>query len=158
MDSGDKSPYVGLDSTSEALLSQVQTLLLSFGIKSKLYRNRRLTDRALLPDGRGGLADYPVQQMHSLRVTRSGRVRFEEAVGFMPESDKAERLRALNARVAAYADRMTDPVASLDLVGEEPVYDLTEPTTQPLRRGRGGRPQLLGVHVRRRQRRATSRR
>ena len=129
VDSGDKSQYVGLDSTSEVLLSQVQTLLLSFGIKSKLYRNCRLTDRALLPDGRGGLADYPVQQMHSLRVTRSGRVRFEEAVGFMPESDKAERLRALNARVAAYADRMMDPVASLDLVGEEPVYDLTEPAT-----------------------------
>ncbi|WP_420455281.1 LAGLIDADG family homing endonuclease [Rubrivirga sp.] len=129
VDSGDKSQYVGLDSTSEAMLSQVQTLLLSFGIKSKLYRNRRLTDRALLPDGQGGLKDYAVQQMHSLRVTRSGRVAFEEQIGFMAESEKAGALRALNARVSAYADRMTDPVASLDLIGEEPVYDLTEPVT-----------------------------
>ena len=129
VDAGDKSQYVGLDSTSEGLLQQVQTLLLSFGIKSKLYRNRRLTDRALLPDGQGGLKDYAVQQMHSLRITRSGRVAFEEEVGFMPESAKAEALRALNARVGAYADRLSDAVASLTLLGEEPVYDLTEPVT-----------------------------
>jgi len=37
----DKSQYVGLDSTSEELLRQVQMLLLSFGIKSKLYAGRR---------------------------------------------------------------------------------------------------------------------
>ena len=129
VDSGDKSQYVGLDSTSEELLQQVQVLLLGFGIKAKLYRNRRLTDRALLPDGQGGLNEYRVEQMHSLRITRLGRVRFEEAIGFMPESGKAERLRALNARVSAYADRMTDAVASLELLGEEPVYDLTEPAT-----------------------------
>ena len=129
VDSGDKSQYVGLDSTSEALLAQVQTLLLSFGVKSKLYRNRRLTSRALLPDGRGGLKEYDVQQVHSLRITRSSRVAFEREIGFLPESEKADRLRALNARVSAYADRMADPVASLELVGEEPVYDLTEPVT-----------------------------
>lgn len=129
VDSGDKSQYVGLDSTSEVLLQQVQTLLLGFGIKSKLYRNRRLTDRAILPDGNGGVKEYRVAQTHSLRLTRSSRVLFEEAIGFMPESAKAETLRALNARVRAYRDRMTDGIVSLDLLGEEPVYDLTEPAT-----------------------------
>ena len=129
VDSGDKSQYVGLDSTSEALLQQVQALLLSFGIKSKIYRDRRVTDRALLPDGRGGVKEYRVQQMHSLRITRSGRVAFKEQIGFMPESAKADALRALNGRVSAYADRMSDAVASLELIGEEPVYDLTEPVT-----------------------------
>ena len=129
VDSGEKSQYVGLDSTSEALLQQVQTLLLSFGIKSKLYRERRLTDRALLPDGNGGLKEYPVEQMHSLRITRSSRMLFQQEIGFMPESAKAEALRALNARVRTYRDRLTDEVASLTLLGEEPVYDLTEPAT-----------------------------
>ena len=129
VDSGDKSQYVGLDSTSDTLVRQVQTLLLGFGIKSKLYRDRRVTDRALLPDGRGGLKEYPVQQMHSLRITRQGRVRFEAEVGFMPESAKHGALRALNARVSAYAEGLSDEVASLTLLGEEPVYDLTEPAT-----------------------------
>src|SRR5690606_28127608 len=129
VDSGDKSQYVGLDSTSEALLKQVQVLLLGFGIKSKLYRDRRLTDRALLPDGQGGLKESRVEQMHSLRITRSSRTRFELENGSMPESEKAARLHALNARVGVYRERMTDEVVSLRLEGEEPVYDLTEPAT-----------------------------
>ncbi len=129
VDVGEKTQYVGLDSTSEVLLEQVQLLLLGFGIKSKLYRNRRLTNRALLPDGQGGLKEYTVQQMHSLRITRSSRVRFEQEIGFLPGSEKQQALEALNARVSTYQDRMVDRVASLELLGEEPVYDLTEPVT-----------------------------
>ena len=58
---GDKSQYVALDSTSLELLQQTQLLLLSFGIKSKLYRNRRWLVRrsSLLPDGKGGTREYP---------------------------------------------------------------------------------------------------
>ncbi|HWN80749.1 MAG TPA: LAGLIDADG family homing endonuclease, partial [Candidatus Udaeobacter sp.] len=69
--SGEKSHYVGLDSTSLELLNQVQLLLLGFGIKSKVYRERRggVTE-AMLPDGHGALRSYPVQEMHSLRITR----------------------------------------------------------------------------------------
>ncbi len=129
VDVGEKTQYVGLDSTSEVLLEQVQLLLLGFGIKSKLYRNRRLTNRALLPDGQGGLKEYTVQQMHSLRITRSSRVRFEQEIGFLPGSEKQKALEALNARVGTYRDHLTDRVASLELLGEEPVYDLTEPVT-----------------------------
>ncbi|WP_022836004.1 LAGLIDADG family homing endonuclease [Salisaeta longa] len=129
VDNADKSQYVGLDSTSETLLEQVQTLLLGFGIKGKLYRNRRLTSRALMPDGKGGLKEYDVKQLHSLRITRSSRVRFAEEIGFMAESQKSAALQALNERVGTYRDRMTDRVVSMELLGEEPVYDLTEPAT-----------------------------
>jgi len=128
-DYGEKSQYVALDSTSEAMLQQVQLLLLGFGIKSKLYRNRRLTDRALLPDGNGGLKEYPVKQVYSLRITRSSRLRFEQEIGFLPESAKAVALRQLNERIGTYRDQMIDRVAALELLGEEPVYDLTEPVT-----------------------------
>ena len=66
---GGKSQYVALDSTSLILLRQTQKLLLGFGIKSKIYENRRGGDlRALLPDGEGGLCEYDVQEMHSLRI------------------------------------------------------------------------------------------
>jgi ribonucleoside-diphosphate reductase alpha chain len=72
-DYGAKSQYVSLDSTSLELLRQVQLLLLPFGIKAKLYEERRGDDHgtSLLPDGRGGSKEYPVRQMHSLRISRS---------------------------------------------------------------------------------------
>ncbi|MDE3036549.1 MAG: vitamin B12-dependent ribonucleotide reductase, partial [Nitrospirota bacterium] len=63
---GEKSQYVALDSTSLELLRQVQLLLLSFGIKAKLYENRRGgKTQAVLPDGKGGMRSYPVREMHS---------------------------------------------------------------------------------------------
>ncbi len=130
-DYGDKSQYVALDSTSHELLLQVQRMLLGFGIKARIYKDRRAIGQttALLPDGKGGRREYPVQQVHSLRVARDGRVAFEKEIGFVEGSAKVARLAAMNASVSAYRDRMDDRVESLDFVGELPVYDLTEPTT-----------------------------
>ncbi len=128
---GEKSQYVALDSTSETLLNQVQLLLLSFGIKAKLYRNRRVagTTVSLLPDGKGGMKEYPVQQMHSLRISRSSRIAFEQEIGFVPGSPKCAELSRLNRQVTTYADRFHDSIESLEYVGIETVYDLTEPVT-----------------------------
>lgn len=130
-DYGDKSQYVALDSTSHELLLQVQRMLLGFGIKARIYKDRRAIGQttALLPDGKGGRREYPVQQVHSLRVARDGRVAFEKEIGFVEGSAKVARLAAMNASVSAYHDRMDDRVESLEFVGELPVYDLTEPTT-----------------------------
>ena len=130
-DYGSKSQYVALDSVSLELLRQVQLMLLSFGIKAKLYTDRRALNQtsALLPDGRGGQREHQVKQVHSLRISRSSRMRFEEHVGFLAGSDKAARLTALNRRVSAYRDVMVDAVASLEAAGIEPVFDLTEPRT-----------------------------
>ncbi|MGC8642128.1 MAG: LAGLIDADG family homing endonuclease, partial [Isosphaeraceae bacterium] len=127
---GEKSQSVSLDSVSLDLLRQVQLLLLGFGIKSKLYMNRRVGPLvSVLPNGKGGAKEYPVQQMHSLRISRSSRVQFEKGIGFWPGSHKQAKLELLNQTVATYADRMDDPVASLVYEGEEDVYDLTEPVT-----------------------------
>src|SRR6185295_2766184 len=127
---GSKSQYVGLDSSSAELLRQVQLLLLSFGIKSKLYDGRRgdaIT--AMLPDVRGGRREYPVQPMFSLRISRSSRALFEREIGFHPASPKADALARLNAEVGAYRDEMTDQVASIEPAGDEDVFDLTEDAT-----------------------------
>jgi ribonucleoside-diphosphate reductase alpha chain len=123
-DYGDRSQYISLDSVALPLLEQVQTMLLSFGIKSKLYQNRLPGGMQDLPGG-----TYQRKTMHSLRISRSSRVRFEREIGFMPESPKAAKLAAVNARVTTYADRFDDEFASLEYLGEEPVYDLTEPRT-----------------------------
>ncbi|MBI2582628.1 vitamin B12-dependent ribonucleotide reductase [Candidatus Woesearchaeota archaeon] len=127
---GEKSQYVALDSTSLKLLQDVQILLLGFGIKTKLYKNRRAgKTTALLPDGKGGLKEYAVKEMHSLRISRSSRVLFEELIGFMPESPKQKKLEELNKTVATYKDYPIDAVESIEYVGEQQVYDLTEPIT-----------------------------
>ncbi len=127
---GEKSQYVALDSTSLELLTQVQLMLLNFGIKTKIYEHRRAGNtKAMLPDGKGGMKEYPVKEMHSLRVSRSSRVLFEKEINFLPESPKCEQLRKLNETVSTYADHLVDPIASLEYLGEEPVFDLTEPET-----------------------------
>jgi ribonucleoside-diphosphate reductase alpha chain len=128
---GEKSQYVSLDSTSLDLLRQTQLLLLAFGVKAKLYRDRRVAGQtmALLPDGKGGRKEYPVDQIHSLRVSRSSRQVFEREIGFVPGSPKADQLAELNREVSTYADRLEDRTESLEFLGEEAVYDLTEPAT-----------------------------
>jgi ribonucleoside-diphosphate reductase alpha chain len=130
-DYGEKSQYVSLDSTSRELLSQVQLLLLGFGIKAKLYENRRAIGQktALLPDGKGGTRAYPVHQTHSLRISRQSRVRFEAQIGFLSPSAKARKLAALNQSVSTYREDLSDHIASLSPCGTEDVFDLTEPGT-----------------------------
>jgi ribonucleoside-diphosphate reductase alpha chain len=123
--------FVELGSTSLELLVQVQRLLLAFGIKAKLYENRRGGRfEQMLPDGKGGMKAYPVREMHSLRITRTSRRTFEREIGFMVQSPKAAALAALNATVGTYREDMTDPVASVTPLGEEDVFDLTERTTE----------------------------
>ena len=127
---GEKSQYISLDSTSLSLLRDMQILLLGFGIKSKLYINRRAgKEVSFLPDGKGGMKKYRVREMHSLRISRSSRIAFEKYIGFMPESPKAAKLHKLNESVSTYRDLPIDAVSSLIYEGVETVYDLTEPRT-----------------------------
>src|SRR5690606_12125003 len=69
----------------------------------------------------------PVQQMHSLRISRASRLVFEREIGFLPTSEKSRRLSELNRRVTTYRDTLHDPVVSLTPRGTADVYDLTEP-------------------------------
>jgi len=125
-----KTCYVSLDSTSLELLGQVQVMLLGFGIKAKLYRGRRRgVSQSILPDGRGGRRPYAVRELHSLRISRSSRFIFEREIGFDPASRKAQALRNMNDEFASYSEPMTDPVASIEPLGEEKVFDLTEEAT-----------------------------
>ena len=92
VDAGSKSQYVGLDSTSLELLVQVQRLLLAFGVKAKLYENRRGGHfEAMLPDGRGGMKAYPVREMHSLRITRTSAGRSSARSASWPRARRRRR-------------------------------------------------------------------
>lgn len=127
---GDKTQAVSLDSASLPLLRQVQLLLLGFGVKSKLYTNRR-PKRSVhrFPDGRGGFREYAVKPQHSLRISRSSRVVFAAEIGFWSGGRKQAKLDELNQTVSAYADPMRDRVAAVEAADVEDVFDLTEPVT-----------------------------
>jgi len=128
---GDKSQYVSLDSSSLEMLQQVQLLLLGFGIKAKLYTERRNgRTETSLPDGRGGRRMYPVKETHSLRISRSSRILFEREIGFDSASPKADALREMNDSMSSYRDELTDAIDSIEPLGEEDVFDLTEPDTE----------------------------
>ncbi|MGC1382035.1 MAG: LAGLIDADG family homing endonuclease [Candidatus Baltobacteraceae bacterium] len=127
---GEKSKIVSLDSSSLPLLKQVQYLLLSFGIKSKVYENRGKTLASSRPDGQGGHAEYAVVQMHSLRISRASRLAFEREIGFHPASHKAGELAAMNAAAACSEETFCDEFASFEPLGEANVFDLTERDTQ----------------------------
>lgn len=127
---GNGTFYVSLDSTSLDLLKQVQLLLLGFGIKSKLYTERRGgSTEALLPDGRGGKKLYPVREMHSLRISRSSRFIFQREIGFDPASPKAAALQEVNSQFGAYKDELSDEIVEITPLGEEDVFDLREMAT-----------------------------
>ncbi len=115
-----------LDSTSIELLHQVQLLLLSFGIKAKIYRDRKPASTMSFD---GGARSYRTQPYHALVITRSSRRLFQELIGFDPASEKHHALARLNAAVGTYREHLTDEVALIRYEGDEAVYDLTEPDT-----------------------------
>jgi ribonucleoside-diphosphate reductase alpha chain len=126
-----ESSHVALDSVSLGLLRQVQQLLLGYGIQSQIRRNRRAVGQTmvLVADGNGGRKEQPIQQIHSLRVSGSSRRVFEQSVGFVQESARQAELAKLDRDAGAVEDRFEDRVESLSFLGEQPVYDLTEPST-----------------------------
>ncbi|MBI3944671.1 MAG: ribonucleoside-diphosphate reductase [Armatimonadetes bacterium] len=127
---GEKGCSVRLSSKSESLLLDVQRLLLSFGIASVLYRNRKPEQMTELPDGRGGRALYHTAAYHDLVISKANLVRYRQEIGFL--------LRRKQQALDAYLERCTRgpyretyraTFESLEYEGEETVYDLTEPLT-----------------------------
>jgi len=125
-----KGVSVRLTSISRELLVDVQRLLLNFGIASAIYSERRTEQVRELPDGKGGRASYECQAYHELVISKSNLACFAQEIGFLTAAKQAAlqiRLRAY--RRGPYHESFTATFAALVPEGEEPVFDLTEPTT-----------------------------
>ncbi|MHB8837504.1 MAG: LAGLIDADG family homing endonuclease, partial [Gemmatimonadaceae bacterium] len=122
----DKGVSVRLTSVSLPLLRDVQRMLLNFGIASRVYANRHPA-RAVEFNGRA----YDCQADHDLVIGRDNVVRFEREIGFLG----ATKQNALRSRLGAYGargpyrERFTARFAAVEPLGDEPVFDLTEPLT-----------------------------
>ena len=123
----DKHSYctIRLASSEPSLLKEVQVLLANFGIFCRILQRRQAGQR-LLPDGRGGKKLYDCKTDYELIIGSSSRDRFMEEIGFLTE-DKNEKYREWHeARDSVRSEEFVSPIASIEFVGREPVFDTTQ--------------------------------
>jgi ribonucleoside-diphosphate reductase alpha chain len=124
---GDKSRYVGLGSTSEALLQDVQRLLTTFGIASRIYPTKAETEAAFTHvRADGTVAHHDARPMFDLRITARSVLAFASHVGFDAPA-KTEALRAMVGEHRFYDTETTTRLHSRIDDGVETTYNLSEP-------------------------------
>lgn len=123
---------VRLASSSRELVSEVQSLLLNFGIVSRVYR-RRPTMRRLMPDGKGGQKEYDTAEQFELVIGKANRNRFAELIGFVSEAKQLKLRGFIDGQVRGpYRERFVAKVVGVFPAGIADVYDFTEPVTHSL--------------------------
>ena len=125
-----KGVSVRLNSSYPELLEGVQRILLNFGIASKIYlrRGERL---ASMPDGKGGRKEYKTLPNYEVIIGRDNVRRFADEIGFLNKTKNttlANRMASYGKR-GFYKERFLATFDRIEPLGEEPVYDLTEPMT-----------------------------
>ena len=109
-------------------LEAVQRMLLRLGIASKIYKNRRPAQTQLLPDGKGGKAEYITKAQHELVISGENLLQFSSQVGFA-DTDKMERLEQslLQYKRKLNRERFVARVECITEDGIEDVYDVQIP-------------------------------
>ncbi|HLA43162.1 MAG TPA: LAGLIDADG family homing endonuclease, partial [Aggregatilineales bacterium] len=127
---GEKGGNVRLAASKITLLESVQQLLLNFGVASRIYRNRRPEGYRNMPDGKGGLKEYPCQAQHELVISKASMRIFADEIGFLPgyKQDALENYISCGKH-GVYAEKFLATVESISEEGIEEVFDLTEPLT-----------------------------
>ena len=122
-----KGVSIRLSSNSKKLLKQVQVLLIQYGIVSKLYEERRKAHAKMLPDSDREPKEYQCKPQHELVISRQSMFTFMQRISFAisAKNQKFEKLKPTEI----YSDHIDLHVKSVDKVGIEKVYDLTEPMT-----------------------------
>ena len=122
----EKGVSVRLTSISHDLLVGVQRLLLNFGVVSRIYNNRRIEQKRLMPDGKGGQRLYNTKAQHDLVVSGQGVTKFAALIGFLQEA-KQEKLRSSLALYTKgpYSNSYLATFDRLEEDGIEDVYDIT---------------------------------
>jgi ribonucleoside-diphosphate reductase alpha chain len=124
----EKGLSVRLAQSDRSLLEGAQRMLLRLGIASVIYRDRRAAGTRLLPDGRGGAAEYAIRAQHELVISGENLALFAERVGFS-DSLKAMRLADSLARYRRRLnrERFTARVEAVVADGFEAVFDVQVP-------------------------------
>ena len=85
---------------------------------------------ASMPDGKGGMKEYRTASNYEMVVSKDNVRRFMDEVGFLNERKNAQLQDVAGQyKKGFYKERFLATFERLDPMGEEPVYDLTEPMT-----------------------------
>ncbi len=123
-----KGVSVRLSQSDVTVLEGVQRMLLRLGIATTLYRNRRDAGSSLLPDGRGGRAEYATRAQHELVISGDNLLVFAEQVGFGDSAKQARLERLLvGYKRGLNRERFVATVESVTDDGIEAVYDVQIP-------------------------------
>ena len=124
-----KSCSIRLSSSSVELLQDVQLLLVNLGIVGRIHKRRPAGYRSL-PDGRGGMREYPTHADHELIIDKVNRDKFAAEIGFLDplKQNKARDFIARKVR-ASNAETFETTVTVIEEAGLADVFDLTEPQT-----------------------------
>ena len=119
--------YVGLGSVSIELLRDVQRLLSTFGIGSRIYPTRKRGDTHFTYTTVGGESrSYSGGDLYDLRVSGENLRKFATAIGF-DHPAKAARLSGWLENHRLYRADQTAALASRTFEGFETTYNLSEP-------------------------------
>jgi ribonucleoside-diphosphate reductase alpha chain len=116
---------IRLASSQPTLLKDVQTLLVNFGIFSRILR-RRAAGQRLLPDGKGGKRLFDCQADYELIIGSASRDRFMEEIGFLTDAknEKYQQWRA--QRRSTKSEDFRSAISVIQHVGRETVFDTTQ--------------------------------
>ncbi len=123
-----KGVSIRLAQSNESCLQATQRMLLRLGISSVIYRNRRQAGTTLLPDGKGGKAEYNTSAQHELAISGENLCRYYDLIGFA-DSDKLKKLKQClsSYKRALNRERFTARVSSITKAGVEDVFDVQVP-------------------------------
>jgi ribonucleoside-diphosphate reductase alpha chain len=117
---------IRLASSQQSLLKDVQMLLANFGIFCRILKRRAAGDR-LLPDGKGGSRLYSCQADYELIIGSESRDYFMEKIGFLTDEKNDKYCAWARERRNARLEKFLSPVAAIEYVGREAVFDTTQP-------------------------------
>jgi ribonucleoside-diphosphate reductase alpha chain len=122
----DKGISVRLAQSDLETLECTQRMLLRLGIVATIYADRREAGFKALPDGRGGMREYPIRAQHELVIANDNLIRFADLIGFA-DSDKRARLAQLltSYRRSANRERFWVTVDKVVEAGSAAVFDVT---------------------------------
>ena len=125
--SGKKGASIRLTQNHLPLLSNVQRILLQFGIKSTIYKERYPQREVLMPDGKGSKKLYECKATHDLHVSSSA-IELFPFIHCPAKQSKVEAIRAGRKR-KPNKQKFTARFASLTPTRFDTVYDLTQADT-----------------------------
>jgi len=124
----EKGSSVRLAQSNLPLLKSVQRILLRFGVYSKIYTFRRNEGTHLLPDGKGGYAQYNIRAQHELSISNESILKFSRRIGFQ-DSDKQSKMEQIikSYKRTVNKDFFAVTIEEISFDSMEEVYDTQIP-------------------------------